>query len=56
MTATINLPADIEADLADRARVYGLELARYLELLLREQVRPRPGPRHLAGRAGRRMA
>jgi hypothetical protein len=43
MTATINLPADIEADLADRASVYGLELARYLELLLREQVPPRPG-------------
>lgn len=43
MTVTIQLPADIEADLAAQARAHGLELPEYVEHLLREQVFPRTG-------------
>jgi hypothetical protein len=43
MTVTINLPANIEADLVAQARTRGLELPQYVELLLREQVPPAAG-------------
>lgn len=43
MTVTIELPSDVEADLVSRARAHGLELPQYVELLLREQVRPQAG-------------
>jgi hypothetical protein len=42
MTLTIQLPPDIEADLVARARAQGLDLSRYVEHVLREQV-PRSG-------------
>jgi post-segregation antitoxin (ccd killing protein) len=42
MTLTIHLPPDIEADLVAQARAQGLDLSRYVEHVLREQV-PRPG-------------
>ena len=43
MTVTIDLPADIAADLIAQARTHGLELPQYAEHLLREQVPPRAG-------------
>jgi hypothetical protein len=43
MTVTIQLPPDIEATLVAQAQAQGLDLARYVEQLLREQVLPRPG-------------
>jgi predicted DNA binding CopG/RHH family protein len=42
MTVTIQLPSDIEADLAAQARAQGLELQQYVEHLLRAQA---PGER-----------
>jgi hypothetical protein len=44
MTVTIDLPADIEADLVAQARSQGLELPQYLERLLREQLPLRGAP------------
>jgi hypothetical protein len=41
MTVTIQLPSDIEADLIAQARAQGLELPKYVEHVLREQVPPR---------------
>jgi hypothetical protein len=38
MTVTIQLPSDIEADLVAQAQAQGLELAQYVEHVLREQV------------------
>jgi hypothetical protein len=43
VTVTIQLPSDIEADLVAQARDHGLELAQYVESLLRGQVSPRAG-------------
>lgn len=43
MTVTIQLPPDIEADLVAQAQAQGLDLAQYVEHVLREQVPPRPG-------------
>jgi hypothetical protein len=43
MTVTIDLPADIEADLVAQARTHGLELPQYVEYLLRERVPQRAG-------------
>jgi len=43
MTVTIQLPADIEADLVAQARAQGLDLPKYVEQVLREQVPPRGG-------------
>jgi len=43
MTLTIQLPSDVEADLVAQARDHGLELAQYVEQLLRGQVSARPG-------------
>jgi hypothetical protein len=40
---TIQLPPDIEADLVAQARAQGLDLAQYVEHVLREQVPPRAG-------------
>jgi hypothetical protein len=38
MTVTIELPPEIEADLAAQAEARGLPLAQYLQYLLRERV------------------
>jgi len=43
MTVTIELPAEIEADLAARAEAQGLPLPECLQQLLREQVPVRNG-------------
>jgi len=43
MSVTIQLPPDIEADLAAQARAQGLDLPQYVERVLREQVQPRAG-------------
>jgi hypothetical protein len=43
MTLTIDLPADLEADLVAQARTHGLEPPQYVEHLLREQVPARAG-------------
>jgi hypothetical protein len=43
MTVTIQLPPDIEADLVAQAQAQGLDLAQYVEHVLREQVPPRQG-------------
>jgi len=43
MTVTIELPADIEADLVAQARTHSLALPQYVEHLLREQVPARAG-------------
>jgi hypothetical protein len=41
MTVTIQLPPDIEADIVAQAQAQGLDLAQYVEHVLREQVPPR---------------
>ena len=43
MTVTIQLPPDIEADLVTQARAQGLDVPRYVEHLLREQLLARAG-------------
>jgi hypothetical protein len=43
MTVTIQLPRDNEADLLAQAQAQGLDLAKYVEHVLREQVPPRQG-------------
>ena len=43
MSVTIQLPPDIEADLAARARDQALDLSQYVDSVLREQVQARAG-------------
>jgi hypothetical protein len=43
VTVTIQLPPDIEAGLVAQAQAQGLDLAQYVEQVLREQVPPRAG-------------
>jgi hypothetical protein len=43
VTVTIQLPPDIEAGLVAQTQAQGLDLAQYVEHVLREQVPPRAG-------------
>jgi hypothetical protein len=38
MTVTIQLPSEFEAELASQARAHGLDIAGYVEQVLRQQV------------------
>jgi len=44
MTVTIQLPSDIEVDLLAQARAQGLDLAQYVEHVLREHIPPKASP------------
>ncbi len=43
MNFTIQLPPDVEAGLAAQARAHGLDLAQYVEQVLRERISPQAG-------------